>query len=1177
MEVESPERGKIGGIAMEIPASDDGATTWSPPRVPRRILQKLSEPKTSPSTVEQIEAKLRGADLRRQKFHEYLSSKARRKPRSPSQSPTHGEDLGQRLEAKLQAAEEKRMSILAKSKLRLAKLDELRQAAKTEAEMRFRQERAELGTKVELRVQQAEVNRMLLLKANRQRRATLRERTSQSLLRRMARESKYKERVRAAICQKRAAAEKKRMGLLEAEKRRARARVMQARSVAKSVSHQEEIKRREMKIKIEDKLQRAKRQREEYLMQRGKSHNPFCDSYDKIHDQADLLSRKLARCWKQFLTHGGTTFHLAKAYTILGINENTVKVMPFEQLALKIESLNTLQRAKGLLDRLELRFKLLREVDSATSTFGWDDIDHLLKRVTSPKKKTTPKRSLRSGGGKKTVSNSPAAKTPVKLARYPVRIVLCAYMVLSHPDAVFSGKGEREIALAKSAEKFVREFELLVRIILNGSVQTCDRDSDCGLARRETFKSQLTEFDSAWCSYLNSFVVWKVKDAQSLEEDLVRAACQLELSMIQKCRMTPEGGDSGALTHDLKAIQKQVTEDQRLLREKVLNISGDAGIERMDNAISDTRNKYFEAKENGSPVGSPIMHSISPSPTALASAFSSLGGSNKGENLLEASDQKTNRVVRSLFRDEPHPKVGSSANNSMHSPRINEGLETDNELIVNESLHGQHLEFAASTKAADKYDDSIKDKVRETMERAFWDSVMESMKNDEPGYNRVVDLMREARYELCSLAPQSWRPEINEAIDIDILSQLLIAGKLDMDYLQKIMDFTLVTLQKLSSPAKEDELKANCQKLFRELADICQDGSGNSFILALVRGLRFVLEEMQLLKQEISKARIRMLEPILKGPAAFDYLRKTFTKRYGLPSVAMTALPLTSRWLLSVKYSMDQEWNEHKEALSGLTSGQDRFLPSATLRTGGSFSVKMNKNHASPSTSTEAVDECQECTGGNKVDLLVRLGLLKLVNAVSGLTQEGLPETMQLNFFRLRVIQAKIQKIIVIATSILVQRQVLQSMQVVSSAADMDKIVQGSAKALSELLDSNNDAGIQEIIETLGKPLEHGHDGTDVKKLQQIKEIMARMLSKSLQAGDAIFVHVTRAIYLAGRGVVLGGTGRRGRELAEMALRQVGATALIDEIVEAASVLVMAARVTVNVQGPWYVQLVDNM
>lgn len=150
-----------------------------------------------------------------------------------------------------------RLSILAKAQMRLAKLDELRQAAKTEAELRLLKEREELGSKVELRVQQAEANRMLILKAHRQRRASLKERTSQSLLRRMARESRYKERVRAAICQKRAAAEKKRLGLLEAEKRKVCARILQVQKVAKSISFQREIERREMQNKLEDKLQRV--------------------------------------------------------------------------------------------------------------------------------------------------------------------------------------------------------------------------------------------------------------------------------------------------------------------------------------------------------------------------------------------------------------------------------------------------------------------------------------------------------------------------------------------------------------------------------------------------------------------------------------------------------------------------------------------------------------------------------------------------------------------------------------------------------------------------------------------------------------------------------------------------------------------------------------------------------
>lgn len=149
------------------------------------------------------------------------------------------------------------MSILANAQMRLAKLDELRQAAKIEAEMRLKKELAELGTKVEMRVQQAEANRLLILRANRQRRATLKERTSQSLMRRMARESKYKERVHAAICQKRAAAERKRLSLLEAEKRRARARVLQVQKAASAVYQQREIERSEMRNKLEDKLQKV--------------------------------------------------------------------------------------------------------------------------------------------------------------------------------------------------------------------------------------------------------------------------------------------------------------------------------------------------------------------------------------------------------------------------------------------------------------------------------------------------------------------------------------------------------------------------------------------------------------------------------------------------------------------------------------------------------------------------------------------------------------------------------------------------------------------------------------------------------------------------------------------------------------------------------------------------------
>lgn len=100
------------------------------------------------------------------------------------------------------------------------------------------------------------------------------------------------------------------------------------------------------------------------------------------------------------------------------------------------------------------------------------------------------------------------------------------------------------------------------------------------------------------------------------------------------------------------------------------------------------------------------------------------------------------------------------------------------------------------------------------------------------------------------------------------------------------------------------------------------------------------------------------MEPLLKGPAGLDYLGNTFTKRYGSPSDASSALPLTVQWLSSVSVNRDQEWDDHTNTLSELRSRHEdmsqRLLPSTTLRTGGSISVRTNGSQvtSSPSNAT---------------------------------------------------------------------------------------------------------------------------------------------------------------------------------------------------------------------------------
>ncbi|XP_026420626.1 uncharacterized protein LOC113316693 [Papaver somniferum] len=486
---------------------------------------------------------------------------------------------------------------------------------------------------------------------------------------------------------------------------------------------------------------------------------------------------------------------------------------------------------------------------------------------------------------------------------------------------------------------------------------------------------------------------------------------------MQKCKLTPEQENVG-ISHDKKAIQNQVTKDQILLREKVQHLSGDAGIKRMESALSDTRSRFFEAKENGGQIDTPVAHILSPSLPGSSAALPLQSGSDEVE-VSQGSlgdSEKPSRVVRSLFKDtssSPSAEAVLSTTTKSRDSRLesssDEKLSKENEILVNEIVHENRHAFADSIDISDGDQNGVQSK-------------------DDPDYGRIVELMRKVRDDLCEMAPQSWKQEILEAIDLDILTQVLMCGTRDMDYLGKILQFALVTLQKLSAAATEDEMKETHKNLLKDLGV----ASSGSFLESMIKGLRFVLQEIQALKREISKARIKIMEPIIKGPGGLEYLKKAFGGRHGSPSNVSTSLPLTVRWLSSVRGSAEEEWEEHKDSLAAFMASQPStsqgLPPSTSLKTCGNIHTSSNKFQPTfyPQVSTTGGQPCSRNLG-EKIDVLVRLGLLKLVSKIEGINNENLPETLKLNFPRLRSIQSQLQKIIVISTSMLVLRQSLLS------------------------------------------------------------------------------------------------------------------------------------------------------
>ena len=182
----------------------------------------------------------------------------------------------------------------------------------------------------------------------------------------------------------------------------------------------------------------------------------------------------------------------------------------------------------------------------------------------------------------------------------------------------------------------------------------------------------------------------------------------------------------------------------------------------------------------------------------------------------------------------------------------------------------------------------------------------------------------------------------------------------------------------------------------------------------MIKGLRFVLEEVQELQSEVSKARIQMvMQPIVRGSTGVDYLQKAFAGRYGPPANASASLPQTLQLISAAKSVAEQEWREHSDCLSATPSAGQAPSLVPVLRAGhGAAAPAGRQPSSSPAAGASGQPECS----GERLDKLIRIGLLQLVGSMEGLQMQSTPESLQMNLLRLRAVQSQFQQVIVVAT-----------------------------------------------------------------------------------------------------------------------------------------------------------------
>ncbi|GAQ81499.1 T-complex protein 11 [Klebsormidium nitens] len=474
----------------------------------------------------------------------------------------------------------------------------------------------------------------------------------------------------------------------------------------------------------------------------------------------------------------------------------------------------------------------------------------------------------------------------------------------------------------------------------------------------------------------------------------------------------------------------------------------------------------------------------------------------------------------------------------------------------------------------------FKSRLGVAMEKAFWDSVKEKLVANPPDWARVVGLVAEVRGELEGLVPAKWKEELTERMDTELLQQILENNPtVDYTHLLGLLHYAADVIIRLGAPARDEEAKASLQALLSELSSggtassgtAGQDGTERSRAAdTVVKGLRYVFERLRVLKRDVSNARLRALAPVLQGSAGVDYERRWFIERY--PKIAEdvhVALPRTVTWLADVSASVGAARTDHEAAEAVATAAGlpgRAVVPLPPMRTGLSRTPPPRLGEAG----TPPTPEASKPVDWTAPSTLVKLGLLRFASLTQGVTEETLPETLQLDTGRIREVQNGYQRVLVMVTGLLLTRQVLAS-RGVKPGAKLEAVVETAQKRLANLLDNPavNLAAVGKLLaEAVGEGI-NSEDWADVGEKQ-----MTSLLAKATRPDDAIFFLVGKALTAALRGAVFAGAKTPlGKALALIALKRAGASLLVEDVLGLAEKIGRTADINSRIHGDWYTQL----
>lgn len=241
----------------------------------------------------------------------------------------------------------------------------------------------------------------------------------------------------------------------------------------------------------------------------------------------------------------------------------------------------------------------------------------------------------------------------------------------------------------------------------------------------------------------------------------------------------------------------------------------------------------------------------------------------------ESQEQSPEQTVRKRVRDEtPSPHRGATPQAS--PPRfvsVEELMETAKGVTNMALAHEIVVNQAFQLKPAELPEGSLECRVKEIMQKAFWDCLESELNENPPSYDHAIKLLAEIKETLMSfLLPGHGRLQsrIEEVLDLPLIQQQAEKGALNIGQLSQ---FVVGMMGSLCAPCRDDDI----HKL-KEITEIVPLFKSIFSVLDMMKMdmANFALSTIRprLMQQSVEYERTKFQEFLEKQPNALDYTEK---------------------------------------------------------------------------------------------------------------------------------------------------------------------------------------------------------------------------------------------------------------------------------------------------------------